>query len=203
MNKIKQLATGIALIAGVSLILTGCTTPVEEKVSTQDAIDTYKSFVDEVYNHNIDADTLYALNEEVVPLIPEGKQDEALKILKNSNIINTEHVMLSASDYTNSEDENASATMEFALNFRILGIMTLNGVNDTVSVKINPEAVTYVDDVYKIKRSGVTFESIKNETTMLADNLNKEIGFKSEKDSTIDVVETKDGLKVDLFTTDF
>lgn len=203
MNKIKRLATGAALILGVTLIVTGCTTPEEDKVSTQDAVDTYKSFVDEVYNHNIDADTLYALNEEVVPLIPAGKQDEALKILKDSEIINTDHVMLSASDYTNSEDENASATMEFALNFRVLGIMTLNTVNDTVSVKINPEAITYVDDVYKIKRSGVTFESSKNETTMLADNLNKEIGYKSEKDTTIDVVETKDGLKVDLFTTDF
>lgn len=203
MNKIKRLATGAALILGVSLILSGCTTPEEDKVSTQDAVDTYKSFVDEVYNHNIDADTLYALNEEVVPLIPAGKQDEALKILKDSEIINTDHVMLSASDYTSSEDENASTTMEFALNFRVLGIMTLNTVNDTVSVKINPEAITYVDDVYKIKRSGVTFESTKNETTMLADNLNKEIGYKSEKDTTIDVVETKDGLKVDLFTTDF
>lgn len=203
MNKIKRLATGAALILGVSLILTGCTTPEEDKVSTQDAVDTYKSFVDEVYNHNIDADTLYALNEEVVPLIPAGKQDEALKILKDSEIINTDHVMLSASDYTSSEDENASTTMEFALNFRVLGIMTLNTVNDTVSVKISPEAITYVDDVYKIKRSGVTFESTKNETTMLADNLNKEIGYKSEKDTTIDVVETKDGLKVDLFTTDF
>lgn len=203
MNKIKRLATGAALILGVTLIVTGCTTSEEDKVSTQDAVDTYKSFVDEVYNHNIDADTLYSLNEEVVPLIPAGKQDEALKILKDSEIINTDHVMLSASDYTNSEDENASTTMEFALNFRVLGIMTLNTVNDTVSVKINPEAITYVDDVYKIKRSGVTFESSKNKTTMLADNLNKEIGYKSEKDTTIDVVETKDGLKVDLFTTDF
>lgn len=202
MNRIKRLVAGAALVTGVALILAGCTVPTEEKTETQEAITTYETFIDEVYNHGVDADTLINLNKEVVPLAAEGKQDEALVILNDSGIINTNHVML-ASQTSPNTGEDIERTMSFALSFRVLGIMSLNSINDVVSVEIDPTAVKYVDKVYEIKRSGVKFSSERNSETTLADTLNKEIGYQSDKDTTINVIETTKGLKVDLMSTDF
>jgi seryl-tRNA synthetase len=187
MKKISRTLLAALAITGV-LLTSACTNNTEEvdKSETAAIVKVYETVVSNVYNHKQTTEELDTLNTSVtLALGDKGTDyDNALKVLEPA--VSLENIYI--------DEENPSAKLTAAL--KVLSLMLSNSIGDEVTVKVDTAGINIKENTATIDRKNISFTSVNNTSTGLADTLNAAF----QEGGKTKLVLTSDGWKVDIST---